>query len=172
MIEQSTLLQKELPPDPATPEGEEQQRHTPVYQVREQDNHRATYQDGVLHGPAEFYKKDGTFLRTHFQTGQLHGETTFHNENGTVRTQLQFNQGQKEGPFIAYDAFGRIKQVLHYHLNRLEGQMIVYYPSGAILASGSYVQGKRHGEFITYDEKGAARKILIFDQGHLVERRR
>lgn len=137
-----------------------------------QSRHNLVYQDGVLHGPAELYKNNGTCTRTSFYKGLLHGETTFHDDSGRVVAQLQFHYGKKEGPYVVYDVFGRIKQVFHYHQDLLEGPFMTYYPTGTLCLSGTYAQGKRHGEFVTYDEKGKARKILVFDFGHLVERRR
>lgn len=102
--------------------------------------------DGKLHGPATFYKEDGTILaQGWFVHGLQQGKTLYYHSSGQLHSRLRYLHGNHEGPQEYYYKDGTFKSVLSYSKGKLHGDILLYYPSGRKKRELHFINGKRDG---------------------------
>jgi antitoxin component YwqK of YwqJK toxin-antitoxin module len=73
------------------------------------------YQDGRLHGPAEYYAVDGTLVRkTHYRKGKLHGVQEDYYPNGCVCVRASYVDGMLDGQWQRYAQDGQLAERRSY----------------------------------------------------------
>jgi antitoxin component YwqK of YwqJK toxin-antitoxin module len=74
--------------------------------------------------------------------------------NGQKSHEIHYEDGKRNGDFIAYYPEGPKSFVLHFNHNILEGEDTGYYPSGRINYRGVHRAGKQAGTWVWYSESG------------------
>lgn len=69
----------------------------------------------------------------------------------------------KQGPYLEFDAHGRIKLAANYDKDKLNGTWTSYHPTGAVDTTGTMKDGKRVGQWTQYYVNGNMRSQKTYD---------
>ena len=87
--------------------------------------------------------------------GKVHGWSKLYNpNNGMLAEEMQYVNGQPEGPCRKYSDTGVLMMECQYHNGLLNGPTKTYYPSTALKEEGQYANGQKSGTWKTYNEDG------------------
>ena len=87
--------------------------------------------------------------------GKVHGSSKLYNpNNGVLAEEMQYVEGQPEGPCKKYSDMGVLIMECQYHNGVLDGPTKSYYPSTALKEEGQYAKGQKSGTWKTYNEDG------------------
>ncbi len=87
--------------------------------------------------------------------GKVHGSSKLYNpNNGVLAEEMQYVEGQPEGPCQKYSDMGVLIMECQYHNGLLDGPTKSYYPSTALKEEGQYAKGQKSGTWKTYNEDG------------------
>lgn len=122
---------------------------------------RASYLDGMLHGPMQVYQ-DGTLqMEANYDRGLLHGRQQLYDEMGRLTASLPFVAGKREGLANFFDQQGRKIREATYRRGKLDGDLIDFDENGGKRSLTQFRAGKREGEMISYYPNGAVRKSWL-----------
>ena len=86
-------------------------------------------------------------------------------EDGSVKEELRFVDGVKEGSRKIWYANGQISKSGFMKEDRWHGEYKEWYSTGVPKVSGQYLEGKQDGEWKFYDKEGNALPDLFFKNG-------
>lgn len=86
-------------------------------------------------------------------------------EDGSVKEEVFFVNGVKEGNRKIWYANGQISKSGVMKDDRWHGQYEEWYPTGEPKVSGHYFEGKQDGDWKFYDKEGKALPDLFFKNG-------
>lgn len=96
----------------------------------------------------------GLLMITLFSCGLEKVETTY--LDGKIKEQYTLNKkGEKEGPFLAYNEVGQLKEKSLYKDGMLSGTRILYFDNGNVEIEENYIDGGTlHGTYKSFYEGG------------------
>lgn len=169
----AAMAQKPYPWPPAGEKGTD-------YFVNNKENpkpdglHYRTYQNGfpyyagIFQGGkpkanSDFYyfdfEKEGRVTTVHHfgdNSREVMAENFF--PTGKIKSEGQYVDQKKEGPWRFYDAEGWTKAIEEFHLDSLHGESKLFYPSGKQLRQTVYDNGTAEGEYVEWYEDGRIKK--------------
>lgn len=129
---------------------------------------RETYEDGLLHGKAEYfsYKNGQKFVtQCSYQNALLHGPRTVYYENGNVKTQENFRYGKLKGERSSFYRNGNTEAKENFLDGKLTGERTLYFPEGGLWYRENYKAGRLDGERFSYFAGGNVRLEEFYADG-------
>ena len=99
--------------------------------------------------------------------GIFHGELTIWYSNGQVKTQGEFQNGNKNGVWMEYYPTGQLQTNRFFINGNNHGELTEWHMNGQVLKKGLYVLGERHGEWKEWFDDGSLDKIYHYEDGIL-----
>ncbi|MFO8055522.1 MAG: hypothetical protein R6U19_10225 [Bacteroidales bacterium] len=137
------------------------------------------YREGLKNGKRITYSEEEIIME-HFKDGIKDGWTKVFYPDSTVKREVYFDNGKKDGYEKEYDEQGNIIALNEYdqgflvnrefinrrdNQGRKQGPWKTFYPDGSLKTSGVYLEGEKHGVFREYDKKGNLLNIEKYDKG-------
>jgi len=88
-----------------------------------------------------------------YKQGILHGKATAWYKNGQIRRRGSYSYGQISGRWEFWDENGKKTVEANYKNDALDGSYIIY-ANGRIREKGQFTDNRRTGKWFYYDEKG------------------
>ncbi len=88
-------------------------------------------------------------------------------EDGTVRSELSFKDGKKNGVGITYYQNGEVRSEFNYVDGKKEGKNKNYYQEGGLSSDVNYSNDKKHGSYIKYYKTGVTYVDCYYENGKL-----
>lgn len=122
---------------------------------------------GKRHGSFEEYDEDDVLLkRASFVDGILHGPYYVYHEDGeTLMIECIYVNGKKEGYFYEYDEDQNMITLSHYRNDLLDGWCREYYDGGRVFQEYCMTDGVRDGEFTEFHYDGSVKYQEMYDEG-------
>jgi antitoxin component YwqK of YwqJK toxin-antitoxin module len=90
---------------------------------------------------------------------------TFYYPDGRLRMEGEYQNGQKDGFWIAYYEDGSKWSEGFFKNGVSHGKTISYHENGKKYYEGEYREGIRIGKWLFYDETGKQDKVIDYDEG-------
>jgi len=100
------------------------------------------FQNGKMEGMMTHFSDSVLQMKSTFSGGVQHGLTTVYHDNAQVSTEIMYQQGKMEGPFMCYTREGKLLQKSFYQQGELHGLSIMYKPDGTELKREVYEKGQ------------------------------
>ena len=138
------------------------------------------YQTGELLAQGKYLNREKDSIWTSYRAknikvekgnylkGQKHGKWETFYENGMVSKEVNYENDKPEGSFKAYFQNGKVKQEGIYENGLLNGLSTLYDSQGKKILKGIYKNGIRDKRWIYYDDKQRVEKVLIYENGKLM----
>lgn len=90
---------------------------------------------------------------------KLDGKSTlFHNDGKTVKSEIFYKMGKKEGEAKSYYSDGTLYRVFHYKNDKLEGEQTKYRQNGQVRSIAYYRDGEPNNQLKEYLTNGSLKK--------------
>lgn len=86
-------------------------------------------------------------------------------KNGTVKQEITFVNGVKEGAYMTWYASGKKESIKYYKDNKLEGAVITWYENGSYERKVEFLNNKKHGKFESFYENGQLKETGAYVNG-------
>lgn len=86
-------------------------------------------------------------------------------KNGTVKQEITFVNGVKEGAYMTWFPSGKKESIKYYKDNKLEGAVITWYENGSYERKVEFLNNKKHGKFESFYENGQVKEGGIYVNG-------
>ncbi len=129
------------------------------------------YVDDVKHGNCKkYFTSNGTIREElNYWNGKKEGEYTKYNTIGKVVEEGSYLKGKKHGYWIKYNTItGEKRYEGEFIMNKKNGAWKYYNSKGALSYTGGYKEGNRDGKWIYYDYNGAIIQTDEFKEGNLI----
>jgi len=146
-----------------------------------------TFEKGKKTGTWTYYHEDGSVSSVeNYTTGEvrkysegvntqffylkdnmIHGNAELYNTCGTVKEQLVYVNGKRNGPGKLFFGSGKVKQTYNYENDLLSGEVVNYFETGKIENKMVYKNDKLEGPFVEYYPNGKLSAIGQYRDGQL-----
>ncbi|MFW6222428.1 MAG: toxin-antitoxin system YwqK family antitoxin [Bacteroidota bacterium] len=137
------------------------------------------YEQGLKDGLRITYSDD-EIITEQFKEDIKQGWKKVFFQDSTLKREVLFENGKKEGYEKVYDREGNIISLMEYDngflvsrefinrrdkQGRKQGPWKTFYSDGTIKSAGSYLDGQKHGIFKNYDREGNLENIEKYEKG-------
>ncbi len=121
-------------------------------------------------GEWKIYNDNGNWKRDFYKNGILDGYSFEYivKENDTSYIVGQYKSGKENGLWKWFDNDSILTETLYYEHGVENGEHILFHKNGEIGSKGILVNGKPEGTFNMYDSIGNKTKMMVFENGILV----
>lgn len=99
---------------------------------------------------------------------QFTGTTTDKWENDTIKSYIEWKDGEINGICKHYNKSGKIIDSANYINNKIHGNYIKYYDNGKTQLICTYLNGIQDGECLAFNDKGQLISKCIYSSGSIV----
>ncbi|GAB4297975.1 MAG: hypothetical protein Kow0068_22040 [Marinilabiliales bacterium] len=109
-----------------------------------------------------YYKEDFStlYMEGAIENNKKEGVWIFYNEFGKLKCKTEYHSGEKNGLEKKYDLNGNLIETSNYERNLLNGERIQYYPSGAKRTLTKFINDQPVGYMTVFDENGEVIKKI------------
>ncbi len=123
-------------------------------------------EDGVKHGPATFWHKNGKIAQTgEFNDGKRNGVWITWNEAGIKVEEEGLQNNKQHGAFQKWFDNGTLEVKANYKNGKKEGEWSTWYENGNPAEKGMYADDKRDGFWTAWCENGTKQAEGSFNAG-------
>jgi antitoxin component YwqK of YwqJK toxin-antitoxin module len=97
-----------------------------------------------------------------------HGMTWWFRDDGKVKSEVNFINGEEEGPYISYYDNGEKRLVVNYVKGQKDGLQQIYYDNGMLGSEVNYSKGRREGVMTEWDIKGNRQSEVYYKNNYKV----
>jgi antitoxin component YwqK of YwqJK toxin-antitoxin module len=96
------------------------------------------------------------------------GMTYWYKDDGSIKSKVNFTNGQEDGLYTSYHTNGKEKIVVHYVGAQKDGIQKIYYDNGVLGSKVTYNMGRREGIMTDWDSEGYKSAEVFYKNNYKV----
>ena len=106
-------------------------------------------------------------VMSYSEKGNISGTETFYYPSGKVMETDEYEEGQEQGPSIAYYLNGQKKSETAYADGKMDGYHQTFYVDGKVQEEGWYKENTMQGTWLTYNDLGLLTDSVYYSDGDI-----